>query len=184
ASIITKVTKIASTLSEQSHSQRRLIFRLVKSIGVSDEAMVYDLVPEADWDLKRQIMSTKLFLKDAIYVPIKHLARGLQDLETTLRAELIIVCSQELRALLTASVGARTKKYEVLQLEVDQIQRNGRRLENIRLREFEILEAFMVSLRNAINGDQAIIDQIILAQAQALGIDPPAGLKIKDKSAA
>ena len=184
ASIITKISKIASTLTEQSQSQRRLIFRLVKSIGVADEAMLYDLVPAADWILKRQIMATKLFLKDAIYVPTKQLAQGLQELSIALRAELMMICSEELRAVLTTTIGAGTKKFELIQSEIEQIQRNTRRLENIRLRESEILEAFIASLRNAVNGDPAIIDQIILAQAKALGIEPPVGIKTKAKTAA
>ena len=176
AQMITKLTQVSAGITERSQAQRRLILRLVKTVTVADEGLVYDLVPSEDWDLKRQIMQMKLFLKDAVFVPTKTLAQAFGSLPLARRAEVMILAEQDLKSALTATVGSGNKRAEMLQTEVDQTQKNAKKIAEINSRKEAVMESFIAAVRRVVSSDKAVIDQIILAQAQALGIKPPEGI--------
>ena len=176
AQMITKLTQVSAGITERSQAQRRLILRLVKTVSVTDEGMVYDLIPAEDWDLKRQIMHMKLFLKDAVFVPTKTLAQAFGSLPLARRAEVMILAEQELKSALTATVGSGNKRAEMLQTEVDQTQKNAKKIAEINSRKEAVMESFISAVRRVVSADKTVIDQIILAQSQTLGIKPPEGI--------
>ena len=171
--MVDKISKISATIVEKSQSQRRLILRLAKSVGVSEEEMVYELIAPEDWDLKRQIMGQKMFLKDVVYTPLKQLAQAFGSLPLKTRTEIMLVCAPKLKAALMNSLGVGSKKSEMLQTEIDLANGNIKKLAEIMTRKDPIMEAFMVAMRKTVSGSPATIDQIILAQAKALGLTPP-----------
>jgi len=178
AQMITKLTQVAASITERSQAQRRLIMRLVKTVTVSDEGLVYDLIPGEDWELKRQIMQTKLFLRDVPYVPLKTLTQAFNALPLARRAEVMVIADEALRNALNATVGSGNKRAEMLQTEVDQNQKNQKKMADINARKSAILETLVSSVRKVISNDAAVIDQIIFAQAKALGLKPPEGLNL------
>lgn len=178
AQMITKLAQVSAGIAERSQAQRRLIMRLVKAVEISDEAMVYDLVPVEDWDLKRQIMQSKLFLSDVRFVPVKALNQAFNSLPLARRAEVLLVADELLKAALTATVGTGNKRAEMLQAEIEQNQKNAKKMAEINTRKIAILESFVVSVRKVISADKSIVDQIIFAQAKALGVSPPEGLTL------
>jgi hypothetical protein len=180
AGIITKIEQVASTVTERAQAQRRLILRLVKTVTVADEGMVYDLVPPEDWDLKRQIMQTKLFLKDIAYVPGKVIGQAFGGLPLARRAEVMLMADETLKAAIQATVPAGTKKAEMLQTEIDQTQKNAKKMAEITARKDAVMESLITAVRKLVASDRNVVDQIILAQAKALGIQPPEGIKAQD----
>jgi hypothetical protein len=179
AGVITKLQGITASLTEKSQAQRRLILRLAKTVAVSDEDMVYELVPAEDWDLKRQIMRQRIFLKDAIYLPTKTLSTAFNSLPLAIRAAIMIVGNDELKSVINNTIQAGSKKAEILQTEIEQIKKNAKKLEDIESNKHKFLESMITSIRKLVTGDIGLVDQIILAQAKALNIDPPADLKAK-----
>jgi hypothetical protein len=176
AQMITKLSEVSAGIVERSQAQRRLIMRLVKTVNTAEEGLVYDLVPAEDWELKRQIMQTKLFLRDVQYVPTKALGQAFSSLPLVKRAEVILVAEDALKAALNASVGSGNKRAEMLQAEIDQNQKNAKKMGDINARKSAILEGFVLAVRRVIGADKQIVDQIIYAQATALGIKIPEGL--------
>jgi hypothetical protein len=176
AQMITKLSEVSAGIVERSQAQRRLIMRLVKTVTTAEEGLVYDLIPAEDWELKRQIMQTKIFLRDAQYVPAKALGQAFSSLPLAKRAEVILVAEDALKAALNASVGSGNKRAEMLQAEIDQNQKNAKKMGDINTRKAAILESFVVAVRRVIGADKQIVDQIIYAQATALGIKIPEGL--------
>jgi hypothetical protein len=174
--MITKLSEVSAGIVERSQAQRRLIMRLVKTVNTSEEGLVYDLIPAEDWELKRQIMQTKLFLRDVQYVPTKALGQAFSSLSLGKRAEVILVAEDTLKAALNASVGSGNKRAEMLQAEIDQNQKNAKKMGEINTRKSAILEGFVLAVRRVITSDKLIVDQIIYAQAKALGINIPEGL--------
>jgi hypothetical protein len=49
---------------------------------------------------------------------------------------------------------------------------------DINVRKTAILEALVAAVRRVISADKSVVDQIIFAQAKALGVNPPDGLNI------
>jgi hypothetical protein len=176
AQMITKLSEVSAGIVERSQAQRRLIMRLVKTVNTAEEGLVYDLIPAEDWELKRQIMHTKLFLRDVQYVPAKALGQAFSSLPLVKRAEVILVAEDALKAALNASVGSGNKRAEMLQAEIDQNQKNAKKMGDINTRKSAILEGFVLAVRRVITSDKLIVDQIIYAQAKALGIKIPEGL--------
>jgi uncharacterized protein YyaL (SSP411 family) len=176
AQMITKLSEVSAGIVERSQAQRRLIMRLVKTVNTAEEGLVYDLIPAEDWELKRQIMQTKLFLRDVQYVPTKALGQAFNSLPLGKRAEVILVAEDTLKAALNASVGSGNKRAEMLQAEIDQNQKNAKKMSEINTRKSAILEGFVLAVRRVITSDKLIVDQIIYAQAKALGIKIPEGL--------
>ncbi len=181
AGIITKIEQVASTVTERAQAQRRLILRLVKTVAVADEGMVYDLVPPEDWDLKRQIMQTKLFLKDIAYVPGKVIGQAFGGLPLARRAEVMLMADESLKSAIQATVPAGTKKAEMLQTEIDQTQKNAKKMAEISARKDSIMESLLNAVRKLVGADRNVVDQIILAQAKALGLQPPEGIKAEEE---
>jgi uncharacterized protein YyaL (SSP411 family) len=178
AQMITKLGQVSAGITERSQAQRRLIMRLVKTVTVADEGVVYELVPAEDWDLKRQIMQSKLFLRDVSYVPAKALTQAFNALPLPRRAEVILVADDGVKAALNATVGTGNKRAEMLQAEIEQNQKNAKKMADINARKTVILEALVAAVRRVISADKNIVDQIIFAQAKALGVNPPEGLNI------
>ena len=179
AAVISKLRNISSSLVEKSQSQRKLILRLAKSVSVADEDIVYELVPPEDWDLKRQIIRQRIFLKDAIYVPAKILSAAFGSLPLATRCAVMIVASDELKKSIMATMQSGSKKAEILQTEIEQTKKNAKKLELIQSTKDKYLEAMATATRKFVTGDLAVVDQIMLAQAKALNIEPPAELKAK-----
>jgi hypothetical protein len=179
AAVISKLRNISSSLVEKSQSQRKLILRLAKSVSVADEDIVYELVPPEDWDLKRQIIRQRIFLKDAIYVPAKTLNAAFGSLPLATRCAVMIVASDELKKSIMATMQSGSKKAEILQTEIEQTKKNAKKLELIQSTKDKYLEAMATATRKFVTGDLAVVDQIMLAQAKALNIEPPAELKAK-----
>lgn len=178
AQMITKLGQVAAGITERSQAQRRLIMRLVKTVTVADEGVVYELVPAEDWDLKRQIMQSKLFLRDVAFVPTKALTLAFNTLPLPRRAEVMLVADDAIKVALNATVGTGNKRAEMLQTEIDQNQKNAKKMADISARKSVILEALVSAVRRAISADKSIVDQIIYAQAKALGVNPPEGLNL------
>ncbi len=176
ASIITKIEQVASTVTERAQAQRRLILRLVKTVSVADEGMVYDLVPPEDWDLKRQIMQTKLFLKDMAYVPGKVIGQAFGGLPLAKRTEVMLMADAALRAAIQSTLPSGTKKAEMLQTEIDQTQKNAKKMAEINTRKDAIIESLLTAVRKIVSSDRNVVDEIILSQAKALGLQPPEGV--------
>jgi hypothetical protein len=88
----------------------------------------------------------------------------------------ILVAEDTLKAALNASVGSGNKRAEMLQAEIDQNQKNAKKMGEINTRKSAILEGFVLAVRRVITSDKLIVDQIIYAQAKALGIKIPEGL--------
>ncbi len=178
AQMITKLGQVSAGITERSQAQRRLIMRLVKTVTVADEGVVYELVPAEDWDLKRQIMGSKLFLRDVSYVPAKALTQAFNALPLPRRAEVILVADDAVKAALNATVGTGNKRAEMLQAEIEQNQKNAKKMADINARKTVILEALVAAIRRVISADKSIVDQIIFSQAKALGVNPPEGLNL------
>jgi hypothetical protein len=182
ATMITKLSEVAAGIVERSQAQRRLIMRLVKTVTTEDEGLVYDLVPPDDWDLKRQIMQTKLFLRDVQYVPGKTLNQAFNSLSLPRRAEVMIVADEAITGAINAIIGTGNKKAEMLQTEVDQAKKNPKKMSDINMRKAAILEGFTVAVRRVVASDKAVIDQVIFTQAKALGLQPPEGLILPEEA--
>ena len=176
AQMITKLSEVSAGIAERSQAQRRLIMRLVKTVTTAEEGMVYDLIPPDDWELKRQIMLTKLFLKDVPYVPVKALGQAFNALPLAKRAEVMLVADEALKTALNSTVGSGNKRAEMLQAEIDQNQKNVKKMAEINNRKSATLESLVQSVRRVIAADKQIVDQIIFAQANALGLKIPEGL--------
>jgi hypothetical protein len=88
----------------------------------------------------------------------------------------ILVAEDALKVALNASVGSGNKRAEMLQAEIDQNQKNAKKMGDINTRKSAILESVAVAVRRVIAADKQIVDQIIYAQATALGIKIPEGL--------
>lgn len=176
AQMITKLSEVSAGIVERSQAQRRLIMRLVKTVTSAEEGLVYDLIPADDWELKRQIMQSKLFLRDVQYVPAKALGQAFSSLPLAKRAEIILVADDALKAALNATVGSGNKRAEMLQAEIEQNQKNTKKMGDISSRKSAILEGLVVAVRRVVGADRQIVDQIIYAQAKALGLKIPEGL--------
>ena len=183
ATIITKLEQTAATVTERSQAQKRLIMRLVKSASPADEGTVYDLIPAEDWEMKRQIINTRMFYRDVIFVPEKLLGIALSTLSLSRRAEIVVAVDENLRRTLLASVGLGTKKAELLQTEVDQLQKNARKLADVTTRKEVVIESFLNAVRKVVSSDKTAADRIILAQAKALGISPPENIILPNEDA-
>ena len=140
AQMITKLSEVSAGIVERSQAQRRLIMRLVKTVTSAEEGLVYDLIPADDWELKRQIMQTKLFLKDVQYVPVKSLGQAFSSIPLGKRAEIILVADDALKAALNATVGSGNKRAEMLQAEIEQNQKNTKKMGEISARKSAILD--------------------------------------------
>jgi hypothetical protein len=66
----------------------------------------------------------------------------------------------------------------MLQAEIEQNQKNAKKMADINARKTVILEALVTAVRRAISADKSIVDQIIYAQAKSLGVNPPEGLNL------
>jgi hypothetical protein len=64
----------------------------------------------------------------------------------------------------------------MLQTEVDQTLKNAKKIAEINSRKEAVMESFIAAVRRVVSADKTVIDQIILAQSQTLGIKPPEGI--------
>jgi hypothetical protein len=90
----------------------------------------------------------------------------------------MMVADDAIKASLNATVGSGNKRAEMLQAEIEQNQKNAKKMADINVRKTAILEALVAAVRRVISADKSVVDQIIFAQAKALGVNPPDGLNI------
>ena len=168
--LIRKITDTAQKIIVKSLAHQRLILKLVKNAGIDQEDMIYELIPTTDFDLKRQIVRTKLLFRDIKYVPNALLERAFSRLPIKVRAQVILAADEELKKQIYRIVGSGTRKAEVLQAEVTQLEKSEKRMSEIKANRNSIFNDLIYEVRAIIADESQWVDLILKAQAEELNL--------------
>jgi hypothetical protein len=163
--VVSKITATAETIITKSLAHQRLILKLVKNATFDQEEMIYELIPENDMDLKRQIIRTKLLYRDLKFVPIALLERAFLRLPIKVRAQLVLASDDLLKAKLYKLMGSGSRKAEVLEAEISQFQKSEKKMAEITENKSGILNDFMYEIRSVISDENQWVDLILKAQS-------------------
>ncbi len=171
--LIRKITDTAQKIIVKSLAHQRLILKLVKNASIDQEDMIYELIPTNDFDLKRQIVRTKLLFRDIKYVPNALLERAFSRLPIKVRAQAILAADEELKKQIYSIVGSGTRKAEVLQAEVSQLEKSEKRMSEIKANRNAIFNDLIYEVRAIIADESQWVDLILKAQAEDLNLELP-----------
>lgn len=171
--LIRKITDTAQKIIVKSLAHQRLILKLVKNASIEQEDMIYELIPASDFELKRQIIRTKLLFRDIKYVPNALLEKAFSRLPIKVRAQVVLAADEELKKQINRIVGTGTRKGEVLQAEIAQLERSEKRMNEIKANRNALFSDFIYEIRSIIADDNQWVDLILKAQAEDLNLELP-----------
>jgi hypothetical protein len=171
--LIRKISITAEKITVKSLAHQRLILKLVKNASLDQEDLIYELIPATDFELKRQIIKTKLLFRDIKYVPNSLLDRAFSKIPVKVRAQLILASDDELKNQFYRIVVSGTRKAEVLQAEISQLERSEKRMAEIRQNRSALFSDLMFEIRAIIADENQWIDQILKAQSEDLNLGLP-----------
>ncbi|MEI8024743.1 MAG: hypothetical protein WCI18_00210 [Pseudomonadota bacterium] len=174
--LIRKIAATAEKIIVKSLAHQRLILKLVKNATLDQEEMIYELIPSNDFELKRQVIKTKLLFKDLKYVPQTLFDKAFAKLPIKVRAQIVIAADEELKKVIFKAVTAGTRKFELLQAEVSELERNEKRVADIKLNRISLFGELMFEIRAMISDNPQWIELILKAQADELNLDAPSGI--------
>lgn len=174
--LIRKISATAEKIIVKSLAQQRLILKLVKNATLDQEDMIYELIPLNDFELKRQIIKTKLLFKDLKYVPQNVFDKAFSKLPIKVRAQIVIAADEDLKKIIFKTVTAGTRKFELLQAEVSELEKSEKRVGDIKLNRLSLFGELMFEIRAMISDNPQWIEMILKAQAEELNLDSPNGI--------
>jgi predicted DNA-binding protein (UPF0278 family) len=171
--LIRKITDTAQKIIVKSLAHQRLILKLVKNASIEQEEMIYELIPASDFELKRQIIRTKLLFRDIKYVPNALLEKAFSRLPIKVRAQVVLAADEELKKQINRIVGTGTRKAEVLKAEIAQLEKSEKRMNEIKANRNALFSDFIYEIRSIIADENQWVDLILKAQAEDLNLELP-----------
>ncbi len=170
-SLIKKISASAEKIVVKSLAHQRLILKLVKNATLDQEDMIYELIPSNDFELKRQIIKTKLLFKDLKYVPQALFDKAFGKLPIKVRAQIVIAGDDEMKKLIFKVVTEGTRKFELLQAEVSELEKSEKRVADIKVNRLSLFGELMFEIRAMISDNPQWIEMILKAQAEELNVE-------------
>ena len=166
-----KIAASAEKITFKSLAHQRLILKLVKNATLDQEEMIYELIPPTDLELKRQIIKTKLLFRDLKYAPQTLLDKSLSKLPIKVRAQIVIAADEDFKKLIFSVYTAGTRKFELLQAEVSELERSEKRVADIKQNRISLFNELMYEIRAMIADNPQWVEMILRAQADELNLD-------------
>jgi hypothetical protein len=170
--------------AEKSRKQERFVLRLVKSANIEDEATVRELIAPENLELLKAAMTTKFFYSDIKYVSPEVLKLTLDTFPMRQRAEFIAVVDSEIKSSLLAFFEDGSKIREMLNSELELIEKNPDRSKEVQKQKPTLINKFMNNLRTKAVAKPSIIDEALISFAKANNIETPEWLVSQESEAA
>jgi hypothetical protein len=159
--------------SAQSNRKERFVLRMFKTASLKEEDALLEVLPEGDVVLRARVLEQRFPLFDACYLPPKVLKGIVDGLGSSRRMELVAVAPDALRKALLALYEAGTTQREILDEELETLQKSEKRRTAVEKSRWVILEAFMERVRIAVGNDASLVAQALAAYCQAKGFAEP-----------
>lgn len=160
-----------------SKSLIRFIMRLVRNANITDENSINALVAEDNWDIRREMMKTKLFYMDLAYFPVNQLKNILTSFDVAFRGEFLYLADEDLRNAIIGSLAEGSKLKEMVQTEMSLIERSEERKINAEKMMLQTKLQFLEKARALIDSDHSIVDTIIINKCKKLNLSLPSDLE-------
>lgn len=160
---------------KSAQAQKRIMMKILKNATVEDEEFIGSLVANDDWEMKSLMMKTRFLFRDLPYVQTGIVKQAFESFPFAFRAELTFCCDEDKRKFFIDLYPEGVRARDMLKAEIEQIEKSEKRKEKALKSRNDTVEQFITMLHQVILGDAKNIDEILLRQAQALGVTPPEG---------
>jgi len=171
--VAARLKKMSVGIMSQNQAQSRLLLKLVKMVAIEDEDQVYDLIPAADWELKKKIFKIRVLFRDIIYVPKTVIDQSFGSLPSKVKAQILVSVEGAVKDVLLANLPAGSRKRELIDQEISDIESSEKKKNQALNNRWNLLGTLMNNIRINLLKDEKLLTEMISNQAAAFNIPDP-----------
>lgn len=172
--ITDKIHSVTRDLVPSSGKRQRIVLQIVSNTTIEEEDKSNSLVPEDDWELRREMMKTKLFYRDLQFVEPDLLRSTFESLATREKGNFLGITTPEIKEIVLSNYEPGSKLREMIDEELKEIEIYAERAEEIKETKSKIINQFMARIRKQMTYKE--VNKVIANKCKKLGLKLPESL--------